>query len=357
MEEPMVAPMEVELYEPDPWELARLRELRAEVQDLQAVLESIRKGETTLKVYAGYIEKTKNDIAELMQDIGQREIVHRLRNSIRHLYNILEQMNVSPLLIDPEGEFDAQEQLHHLNTLDAQCRQLVYTVGVLTIPSRLNRWLASARPGYYIPFHSVFDDELPDLEDRVRVLNYLAWSPKVIKGGLVDAANGLVYRYARSPRARLASFLLLVAAFGLAMGIVIGACYLPIEGWPIEPKHLPTFLVGWGAVLAGVIVHLGVGSVKRTQAQGGRPPIIAIGDLPLLINAKVGQILLKLLLTLVGFFGFVFTAGVDNVTPLNTLLVGYSLDSVVDMFGVSLEQQAAAQVATLKQQLGVRTGQ
>jgi len=269
------------------------------------------------------------------------------------LHNIWEQMSACPLLIDPEGEFDAQEQLHHLNMLDAQCGKLVFQVGVLTIPARLKRWLAGARPGYYVPFHSVFDDELPEWEDRVRLLNYLAWSPELIQGGLVDAANGLIYRYARSSTARLVSFLLLVVAFGVAIGIVIGACYLPIEGWPVKPRHLPMFLVGWGAVLSGVVVHVGVGAVKRRQAQGGRPPIIAVGDLPLLINAKAGQLLLKLLLTLVGFFGLVFTAGVDNVTPLNTFLVGYSLDSVVEVFSASIEQQATAQVATLKQQLGV----
>jgi len=60
-----------------------------------------------------------------------------------------------------------------------------------------------------------------------------------------------------------------------------------------------------------------------------------------------------MLLALVGFFGLVFTAGPDKVTPLNTFLVGYSLDSMVEVFSVSLEQRATAYVAALRQQLGI----
>jgi hypothetical protein len=323
----------------------QLREARAEVHDLRIALEQIRKGEATLKVYADYIRKTMADMNQLMSEIQDGD-------SVRHLQNLWEQMSVNPALLDPEASFDAREQLHLLSMLDAQCKEFVFQVGVLTIPARVNDWLEGARTGYYIPFHLVFDDELPAWEDRQRVLNYLAWSPRAIRGGLVDAANGLIYRYSQNRLARLGSILLLTLAFLAAVGIVVGACYLPVEGWPLEPSNLPAFLVGWGAVLAGVVVHMGIESVKRTQAQGGRPPILAVGDLPLLLNARTGQILLKLLLTLIGFFGLVFTVGVTDVTPFNSFLVGYSLDSFVGLFGASIEQRAGAQLMTLKQQLG-----
>jgi hypothetical protein len=112
-------------------------------------------------------------------------------------------------------------------------------------------------------------------------------------------------------------------------------------------------LVGWLAVLLGVVVHIAVGTAKRLQSERGRPPVIAIGDVPLMVNAKIGQILLKLALTLIGFFGLVFAAGIDNAKPLNAFLVGYSLDSVVELFVASVEQRAAGQVSALKQQLGV----
>lgn len=325
--------------------LKHLREARAEVHDLQVVLEQVRNGETTLEVYADYIRKTMADIGQLVAEIQNGD-------AVRHLQNLWEQMSVNPALLDPEASFDAREQLQLLSMLDAHCKAFVFQVGVLTIPARVNNWLDGARPGYYIPFHLVFDDELPAWEDRQRVLNYLAWSPRAIRGGLVDTASGLIYRYSQNRLTRLGSILLLAVAFLAAVGVIVGACYLPVEGWPVGPSHLPGFLVGWGAVLAGVVVHMGIESVKRTQARGGRPPIIAVGDLPLLLNAKIGQILLKLLLTLIGFFGLVLTAGATSATPFNSFLVGYSLDSFVGLFGASIEQRAGAQLVSLKRQPG-----
>jgi len=330
----------------DSEQLTRLRELRAEVQDLQSVLESIRKGESNLKTYANYVRKTREDIYELISTI-------RDGDTIRHLHNSWEQMTVNPLLLNPEADFPAQEQLHYLDMLASQIQRIVFLVGFLTIPTRVNDWLAQARAGYYIPFHLVFDDELPIQEERVRVLNYLAWAPNVIKGGIIDVANGLIYRYADEPKSRRNSLLFLAAAFLGCTAIVIGACYVRIPGWPIQANHLGSFLVGWGAVMIGIVTHIGVGSVKQARAQGGLPPIIALGDFFMIVNAKAGQILRKLLLALIGFFGLVFGSGVNNVTPFNAFLLGYSLDSFIELFSSSIEQRASAQVATIKKQLGV----
>ena len=326
--------------------LERLRELRAEVQDLQRVLESVRRGESTLKTYSSYVRKTMKDIKELISSIQDGD-------AIRHLHNSWEQMGSNPLLLHPEADFPAQEQLHYLDMLLSQIQRMVFLVGFLTIPTRVNDWLAQARPGYYIPFHLVFDDELPNQEERVKVLNYLAWSPKAISGGIIDVANGLIYRYADEAKSRRKSVLLLALALVVCTGIVLGACYVRVPGWPIRSEHLYSFLVGWSAVLTGVVTHIGVGSVKRARAQGGLPPIIAVGDFFMIANAKAGQILLKLFQALIGFFGLVFSAGVDNVTPFNAFLLGYSLDSFIELFSSSIEQRSSAQVANLKKQLKV----
>ncbi len=340
----------IEAAEPAPAtgqpQLEQLRVLRAEVQDLQALLGKVRSGDAQLGTYVDYIQKATHEINQLLGNLGGSD-------SNRHLHNVWEQMSDSPLLTAPGGTYSAQDQLHHLSMLDDQCTQMVYQLGALTIPARLNDWLAKARPGYYIPFHAVFADELPVFEDRVRVLNSLAWEPKVIHGGLVDPATGLIYRYSDRPSERIISLTLLVVGIAATVGIVIGACFLPIVRWPLQPSSLHLVLIAWAAVLAGVIVHVGVSTAKRLQMQAGSPPVIAVGDLPLLISAKLGPILLKLLLALVGFFGLVFAAGVGSVTVLNAFLVGYSLDSVVELFSASLEQRATVQVATLKQQLGV----
>jgi hypothetical protein len=324
----------------------RLRELRAEAQDLHSVLEKVRKGETTIKLNADYIRKTQEDLAKLVSQIQDGD-------TIRHLLNVYEQMIQNPLFADPGIELGAQEQLHALSLLEEQIRKIEFHVGILTIPARLNEWLAQARPGYYIPFNAVFEDEVPEAEDRARILSYLVWSPKPIKGGIVDAANGLIYRYSENPWARLMNIMLIAGALSAFTAIIVGACYLRVPGWPIQPQYLSSFVVGWGAILIGVITHVGVGTVKRTQSQGSLPPIASLGELPLILDARSGQIILKLLLALIGFFGLAFSSGLENVTPLNSFLVGYSLDSVVEIFGTGIEQRVASQAAALKKQLGV----
>jgi len=328
-------------------QLMCLREVRAEAQDLLAALDSVRRGETTVKAYAAYVRRTTADIGALLVEVTARS------DEIRHLRNAWEQMEVNPLIASPEADYTAQEQLHYLDMLAAQIRRLVYYVGYETIPTRLNEWLDGARPGYYVPFHLVFEDEMPEREDRVRILNYLAYSPEAIRGGLVDAPNGLIYRFAAAGSARLWSLVKIALILLLCTGVVVGVCYVSADEWPLTQAHQARMLVGWLAVLAGVVTHVGVGGVKRAQTQGGLPPVIAVGDFTKVVNAREGQIMLKVFTALVGFFGLVFGAGVAQLTIFNAFLVGYSLDSFVELFRGSLEQRATAQVASLKKQLGV----
>jgi cytochrome b561 len=317
---------------------ARLCELRDRVQDLRSVLGRVRNGEATLADCAGYIERARQGITELVQAIPGAEPVRRLCNA-------WDQIEASPLIQNPRVAPDAQVQLRQLVTLDGLCRHMVFLAGLITIPARLNDWLRLARPGYYVPFHIVFEDELPEFEDRVKVLNYLAWAPRVLQGGLVQAESGLIYRYSQDPVQRLLSLAGVLLAFLAALALIIGTCYLPIPDWPLQSTDVATMLIGWTSVLVGVLVHVGVGAVKQSQAQGGRPPIIAPEDAMLWINARFGHIMLKLLMALIGFFTLAFTASAADVTPFGMLLVGYSLDSVVEILGANLDQRVALQMA------------
>ncbi|MBZ0304731.1 MAG: hypothetical protein K8I82_01565, partial [Anaerolineae bacterium] len=102
----------------------------------------------------------------------------------------------------------------------------------------------------------------------------------------------------------------------------------------------PLLFLGWLSTLAGVVVHVGVGMAKRES-----PPIIALGELHLLINARAGNIILNILMALFGYLGFIATTGLENLTVLSAFLVGYSLDSFVGLItdkisGLSASQQA-----------------
>ena len=108
-------------------------------------------------------------------------------------------------------------------------------------------------------------------------------------------------------------------------------------------------LVAWVAVLIGMGVHIVVGSAKRSKTQNGMPSVLV--DLILIIDARFGEIVMKLFLGLICLFGLVIVltsrmpqlqilnqfTSLTQVSPLNAFLVGYSLDSILELFGTSME--------------------
>jgi hypothetical protein len=332
-------------------QLDLLRQFRTDTIDLQVLLQRVGTGAIVLDIYAQSVRQLIADgdgaLAEIVAIQWQGSDDFRIDgDSLQHIRNLWEQMKICPLLAASDhSSIKAQDQLHYLHILDEQCRLLAFEVGAITIPERLNTWLEQARPGYYIPFHTVFEDEVPAFEDRVRLLNYLASSPNLIEGGQVDVASGLIYRYSKYPLHQAFTILLALAAFGGATWLVYVVPGLPALGIASE------LLVPWGALLTGVVMHMAVATAKRMQTQPALPPVVAIGDVPRVINAKIGQFLLKLLMALFGLFGLVFAGGAEKVTVLNAFLLGYSLDSVVELFAASIEQRAATQVASLSRLL------
>jgi hypothetical protein len=341
-------------------QIRTLRELRAVVLDLQSFLDGIRSGATLLATYEPYVQKKKTDIQQLMDALPVNKFDAETADSIYHLHNLWDQMSVNPLLLNP-GTFGStgaggvpQDQLRDLNLLDTACNAMLFQIGVLTIPARVNDWLSLGRSGYYIPFHEVFAPELPVYDDRMRVLKYLAWQPRVVKQGLVDVSTGLIYRYSSKSLVRWVSLLAILLAFVLATGLVYLSTHLPnIEGWPLKPEQTLTMMAAWAALAVGVVVHICITIAKRIQEQPELPPALPVGDIARLADAKLGPTLLKIVLALVGLFGLVLTAGIAQASPFQAFLAGYSLDSVVELFGASAERRASSQVAGLRQQLGV----
>jgi hypothetical protein len=263
-------------------------------------------------------------------------------------------MKTSRVLTEPEGEFSAQEQLQLLGTLDGQCRQILYWSGRRTVPERLREWLKASGPGYAIPFHAVFEDEIPDAEDRQKILEHLAWTPAVLEdvGGIVDPQSGLVFLYdSQSGVKRWLSPLWVLAVVGVGAGIVRGlAEYPPLDG----SRRVSDLLIGWLAVLVGVLLHTVIGASKRLRGQGATAAVLPISRSLILLNARLGFVLFRIATALVGYLGLVYAAGAPqfNAFVFNALLVGYSLDSVVELFGTTFDQRSAAQLANLKKRMG-----
>jgi hypothetical protein len=326
---------------------ATLRNIRADVQSLQDALARVRVGESDLKDPAEYIARKARAISAALALVTGDDSVQRLRN-------IWEQMVDNPILQTPTAPLPGQALIRNLDFLDEQCRQFIVQVGIITIPGRLVSWLSKARPGYYIPFHTVFADEIPRADDRESVLRFLAIQPPA--GALIDVDAGLIYRYATTSWERVVSIALLVLALLLAGALIVGICFLPIHGvpeWTLDPTSAIPLLIAWLAILVGVLIHIAVSLNKRLRESGQRPPVLAVSDLPLVINAYSGQILLKLVLTLVALFGLAFSVPAGQLSPPVAFLVGYSLDSFVELVTSQVQQQSSAQLETLQQ---LRTG-
>lgn len=345
-----------------------LRQIQAELEDLLTILTSIRRGQTIIPTYAEYIDTTRKDLCELIESINNTDIaviteekdeVENHLHTIRHINNAWEQMKASPLISDPRalGEdaktsLEFQNQLHYLDLLDEQIHMFNYQISLITIPHQVKHWLKNTGPGFFLPFHEVFANDLPGSDDRDSILRYIALTPHLIRGGYVDIDSGRIYAYSTNPWRRILSLLMILAGLGIATGIVVvaGAVFIKVP-ISLEEGDLSKMLVGWAAVLAGMVVHVLVGSAKRAKKQNGMPSVMM--DMILIIDARFGEILMKLSLGLIGLFGLLIisnsgssAAGILNqFTPLNAFLVGYSLDSIIELFGTSME--GTSQVTSL----------
>ncbi len=331
--------------------LSDLRLLRAEIQDLRAVLAQVHRGEAPLRHFVEYIAITREQV---------RDIIGRVRTDddcVRRILNAWEQLESCSLIRRPDEELSPQLQVQCLNLLEGQCRQIAYWCCHRTIPERVIEWLRDTQPGYAIPFHMVFEDELPDHEDRQKILNHLALAPNVLKpyGGLADPENGVVYSYEPELSKRIGSLVRVALALLLATALVLAAgTMVPVEGVGASRQVL---LIGWIAVLLGSLVHVGVATAKRASTLGGSPVVLPVRRFLLVVNAREGLILLRTFMAGLGYLGYVFGVGSAGETKLqafmfSAFLVGYSLDSVVDLLGSSFDQRAVVQSAVLRKQFG-----
>ncbi len=353
----VLPPGEVAPLPPD--SLDYLRRLRVEIVGLQRLLTNVAEGASTLSLYSPLIRQNVKEIDALIPLIASSHS----DDTIYEIANTWQTMKVSPLLaskLDPDNPMDAQVVLNQITILKDMCKQLIYLCGYLTIPSRLSVWLKKAAPGYYVPYNLVFENEVPDPADRAKILDLIAYAPKLLKGGLVDVTSGVVYKYSENGWWRLLSLEVVVLGLLGSIAFIIGLCNafgLKVTGWPYSPANGPDLVGAWAALLAGVVVHMGVGAAKRAQARNQFPPIFAPTDFLARVNAQVGTILYRLLLGLIALFGLVGLLGMEQATAFNAFLTGYSLDSIIELVGAALDRQSSARIEALRASMGLNTQQ
>lgn len=262
-------------------------------------------------------------------------------------------MTCAPLLRSLDGSAAPAALVKECDQVESLCRRMVFQIGRLTIPARLNQWLKSAWAGYLIPFHDVFSEELPLAEDRNSLLRRLAYRPDTLQGGIVDAKTGIIYPYHHSPWRRWAVIIGLIAWF-VFITVVIGGSYeVPFVSKVLQPFGVngDGRVLGWLMLGLGVLVHDGLDRGKQAGSGQPQPPTVALGHVSCAIDARAGIILMKSVSMLIGFFLMMLLGSKESNTPFNMFLVGYSLDSFLGIFGSTLDRQAAARGAALSKAL------
>lgn len=329
-----------------------LRELREEVHDLSDFVGKVKIGQTSVSSAEKYIIKTREDVNALFGYI--EKLNQEIRSdTVRHISNLWEQIQVNPIVSDPATTMPQQEQLHALTLLEDRISKMILAIGHRTIPHRLNVWLGAVRPGYFIPFHQLFESELPDHEGREKVLRSIALAPKQLNAGIVIRHSGLVYRYDPNPHTRRLFLFLYVAFFICLSGAI----------WALGAKSISPFLTSivestfnanldrlfsyWIALLAGIVAHVVVTNNKRIR-ESGAPAVIAVNDWILLFSARKGDIMLKVFFALFALIATIIAYPDQSMNSATFFFIGYSLDSFIGLFGESMDQKATAQLASMR---------
>ncbi len=369
----------------------QLRLLRVEIQGLRASIARVRSGKAPVHDIVAFLQEAasgegaQRDIQRRLDDLDKLKPAF-FEDDIRHLRDLWKQIQSTYGAIHPDAlsaphpgkssgngheswseavadpHADAHEasappierELSALEGLDRLCREFVFWVGWRTIPDRLNGWLDASWPSSHVSFHDVFEDEMPDFEDRQRILRLLASEPARVRGGLVDPERGIIYKYSTS------NVWLFVSAIGLVLAAVAATALAVLLGGRVLGDlgvlHSRwTYFFYWVALAVGALFHVTVEAAKRVRDIGTPPSsAIALSHPFQWMNAKVWPLLIRVATMLIGFFGclmvfkdsFAKADATGDTTGIATMfLVGYALDSFVNVFAKDIEKRAGAKVA------------
>lgn len=213
--------------------------------------------------------------------------------------------------------------------------EVVFVCAEYTIPSRVHQHLKNRRVGGSLDFHATFEDEVPAEEDRLKILKSLSRSPGLVSG-IVDVENGVIYRASPKPWRRALSYIILLL-FG-SFGFLFTYCLVGLGSWGgfaadewAPDNRLKELMIGYGFLVVGAIVHLAVDSLKQSREKKAGS-LRAIDDWILWVHVKESELLKTVLFLWAGLAGLAFCLGKDQVTWYTAFLVGYSIDSFVDLF-------------------------
>lgn len=229
--------------------------------------------------------------------------------------------------------------------LQTELHEIIRICGQLTIPGRVNDHLVALRIGQAFDFHKSFQDELPNQEDRGKVLQFMADHPNIVTG-IVDVDAGTIYRASTSHRRRLLSYfgvmLFAVAGFGL-IGLIDQTNIWRAAGTELRFPELGNAYI---FLLLGAVSHVLVGAIKQTR-QRASAGLVALEDWLLWCHVRETSLVLSIVYLWIGVVGMAFLF--EPPIPWHTaFFVGYSIDSFVDIFLGKFSARAESELASLR---------
>lgn len=350
--------------------LGLLRDVRAEVQNLRTTLVEVLSKEpmndvamrsreiiTTLRVRQPIYDRNVKQIGTRIRDLralmnSTANLYSRYGDDITNIENFWERVTLNwppppsaklvpetgdkeKVVIQPDEEITVANGIlrcakEAINDID----DIIYQTALLTIPERLNLQLEQIRIGQALDFNAAFKDEIPNDDSRQKVLNYLGARPVLIQNGVIDTAQGVVFHASADYGRRRLSyiFITLTIMFGALIAVGVGelGTLLNLPEWITVPGGTPNLLITYVFVIIGAVVHIGIDGIKQARSNDPKQAFLAIDDWFTWIHIHERGIIMGIVSMWIGFLGLVFLTG--SADWQTAFLVGYSLDSFVDIF-------------------------
>jgi hypothetical protein len=350
-----------------------IRELRVEAQDLQRSLVEVTRtstladaGSRSAELHAALVEAAAiydtadqhvreclNDIRRLFDDSA--DLYDLAGDEVATMRALMQRVARTwprlPASDDPRA-LDEAGAIHQATVAAGFLDEVVFHAGLVTIPIRLNAHLRELRIGGALRFDDMFADELPSEAARAKLLRYIGDHPATVDG-LVDLNHGVIFRAARDPARRWASYGLQLLVFLLGEGVVYALTHVgewfSLPDWPIPPTRFSELSIAYLFLALGAVVHTLVDWLKR-QRDVNRSDRMTLGDLMVWLHVREMAVVTSILYLWIGVVGAAFA--LDNVAWQTAFFMGYSIDSVVDLFLQRFSVTATAATQAVRTQLG-----
>jgi len=257
-----------------------------------------------------------------------------------------------PAAADFEADEVAAAVVNDLDTAKEYVDKVHFFAARLSLPSQVLDYLHQLRPGNTADLHSILKEDVPEKAQRDELIAYMK-TARIGIPAIIDSSSGIATRYetdekkVRKSRNRVLAYL---AVPPLAALLASWAWpYLPNLHSFIAPEYLATFFAILIGALVGGGLHVAIDILKARN--GPRPDFIAsVDDFAFYLNAQETSILIGLgvlwavaigtsiLQPTVGFVGAIF--------------VGYSADSIADVFLERFEKVVDTQTGSIKTAIG-----